>query len=162
MSDTASRAGDKVRATTGTPDGGHDEPGGPVAQFLSEEWMAESRAIYAAHDGPAPATAQNVQINLVVKDAPFGDGVIQAHLDTTGDELELELGHIDGASTTITTDYQTAKSVFVEQDQQAAMQAFMGGRIQISGDMTKVMMLMQGAPDPAALEIAERIRAITD
>lgn len=133
-----------------------------MAQFLSEAWMLEARAIYEDHDGSAPAQTQDVQINLVIKDAPFGEGPIQAHLDTTGDELELELGHIDGASTTITTDYDTAKSVFVEQDQQAAMQAFIGGRIQITGDMTKVMMLMQGAPDPVALEIAARIRAITD
>lgn len=133
-----------------------------MAQFLSEAWMLEARAIYESHEGDAPTQAQDVQINLVIKDAPFGDGPIQAHIDTTGDEVELELGHIEGASTTITTDYATAKSVFVEQDQQAAMQAFIGGRIQITGDMTKVMMLMQGAPDRAALEIAERIRLVTD
>ena len=98
----------------------------------------------------------------MIKDAPFGDSPIQAHLDTTGEEVELELGHIEGASTTITTDYDTTKALFVQQDQQAAMQAFIGGRIQITGDMTKVMLLMQTAPDQAALEIAERIRAITD
>lgn len=133
-----------------------------MAQFLSEEWMDEARAIYESHDGDAPAQTQDVQINLVIKDAPFADGPIQAHIDTTGDEVELELGHIDGASTTITTDYVTAKAVFIEQDQQAAMQAFIGGRIQITGDMTKVMMMMQAAPDRATLDIATRIRAITD
>lgn len=133
-----------------------------MAQFLSEAWMLEAHAIYDEHDGPASAPTHEVQINLMIKDAPFGDGAIQAHLDTTGDDIELDLGHIDGASTTITTDYGTAKALFVEQDQQAAMQAFIGGRIQITGDMTKIMMLMQTGPDPAALEIAERIRAITD
>lgn len=133
-----------------------------MAQFLSDEWVQAAREIYAAHAGDAPAATQQVQINLVVKEAPFGDGIVQAHLDTTGAEPELDLGHIDGAPTTITTDYNTAKSVFVEQDQQAAMQAFMGGKIQITGDMTKVMLLMQGAPDPAALEIAAKIKELTD
>ena len=133
-----------------------------MAQFLSEAWMLEARKVYDEYDGPESAQTQDVQINLMIKDAPFGDGPIQAHLDTTGDEVELELGHIDGASTTITTDYDTAKALFIQQDQQAAMQAFIGGRIQITGDMTKVMLLMQSAPDAAALEIAERIRAITD
>ena len=88
------------------------------------------------YDGPTSTPTQDVQINLMMKGAPFGDGAIQAHLDT-GDEIELDLGHIDGAPTTITTDYDTAKALFVEQDQQAAMQAFIGGRIQITGDMTK-------------------------
>ncbi len=133
-----------------------------MPEFLSQEWVAAARKVYAEHSS-APAAAQSpVQINLVVKDAPFGDGTVQAHLDTTGSEPEIDVGHIDGAPTTITTDYATAKSVFVEQNQQMAMQAFMGGKIQITGDMTKVMMLMQTPPDAAAIEIAAKIRDLTD
>ncbi|MBS1848337.1 MAG: SCP-2 sterol transfer family protein [Actinobacteria bacterium] len=130
--------------------------------FLSDEWMRAAKEIYAAHPDGAPASTEQMQINLVVSEAPFGDGTIQAHLDTTGPQPEIDLGHIDGAPTTIMTDYATAKSVFVGQDQQAAMQAFMGGKIRITGDMTKLMMLMQGTPDPAALEIASAIQAVTD
>ena len=133
-----------------------------MAKFLSDEWIAAAREIYAAHPGDAPESTQKVQINLVVKDAPFGDGTIQAHLDTTGSEPEIEIGHIDGAPTTVTTDYETAEKIFISQDQQAGMQAFVGGKIQITGDMTKLMALMQGSLDPAAAEIAEKIKAITD
>lgn len=133
-----------------------------MAQFLSDEWVSAARDIYAENASEAPPATQQVQINLVVKDAPFGDGTIQAHLDTTGNEPELDLGHIDGAPTTITTDYATAKSVFIEQDQQAAMQAFMGGRIQITGDMTKIMTMMQTTPDSSAITIANKIKDITD
>lgn len=133
-----------------------------MAEFLSDEWLVAVREIYVAHPGTDAATPQDVQINLVVKDAPFGDGTIQAHLDTTGSRPEIDSGHIEGASTTVTTDYATAKSVFAEQNQQAAMQAFMGGKIQITGDMTKLMMLMQTTPDAAALEIANQIQALTD
>lgn len=133
-----------------------------MAQFLSDEWVQAAQAVYAEFKGTAAPPPHAVQVNLVVKQAPFGEGTIQAHLDTSNDDVELDLGHIDGAPTTITTDYDTARTLFIEQDQQAAMQAFMGGRIQITGDMTKVMLLMQGAPDPSALEIATRIRALTD
>ena len=133
-----------------------------MAQFLSEAWVKDARAIYDEFKGTSAPVPHSVQVNLVVKQAPFGEGTIQAHLDTSNDDVELDLGHIDGAATTITTDYETALALFIEQDQQAAMQAFMGGRIQITGDMTKVMLLMQGAPDPTALEIATRIRAVTD
>lgn len=133
-----------------------------MAQFLSDEWIEIAKSISAERTGDPPAPTQQVQINLVVKDAPFGDGTIQAHLDTTGSEPVLDLGHIDGAPTTITTDYATAKSVFVQQDQQAAMQAFMGGRIQITGDMSKVMMMMQQQPDEESMAVAARIKEMTD
>jgi hypothetical protein len=132
-----------------------------VAQFLSDEWVTAARHIYAANASEVPAATQQVQVNLVVKDAPFGDGTVQAHLDTTGTEPELDLGHIDGAPTTITTDYATAKAVFVEQDQQAAMQAFMGGRIQITGDMTKIMMMNANPPTDAQKAAAADIKEMT-
>ena len=133
-----------------------------MAQFLSDEWIEAAHAIRAEMGDSSPAPTQQVQVNLTVKSAPFGDGVVSAHLDTTGEGIVIGLGHLEGAPTTVTTDYDTARSVFIEQDQQAAMTAFMTGKVQISGDMTKMMMLMQGAPDPAAIEIAARIKAITD
>ena len=133
-----------------------------MAQFLSDEWVQDAHKIYDDFQGKSSAPPQQVQVNLNITSVPFGDGTVKAHLDTTGDEVEIDLGHLDGAPTTITTDYLTAKSVFIDQDSQAAMQAFMTGKVQITGDMTKVMMLMQSSPDPIVAEIGDRIRAITD
>ncbi len=133
-----------------------------MAQFLSDEWVAAARRVYEESPPPQSEVARDVQINLIVKDAPFGDGTVQAHLDTTGAEPTIDVGHIDGAPTTVTTDYTTAKTIFVEQDQQAAMQAFMAGKIQITGDMTKIMMMMQAPRDAASAEVVERIKALTD
>lgn len=133
-----------------------------MAQFLSEEWVAKAHEIYDEFRGQAPPATQDVKINLVVKSAPFGDGVVQAHLDTTGSDVTIDIGHLEGASTTITTDYDTARDVFLGQDPSVAMQAFMSGRVQIAGDMSKIMMMMQGPQDPATDQIAERLRAITD
>ena len=133
-----------------------------MAQFLSDEWVRDAHKIYDDFQGRSSAPPQQVRINLNITSAPFGEGTVQAHLDTTGDEVEIDLGHLEDAPTTITTDYDTAKSVFIDQDSQAAMQAFMTGKVKITGDMTKVMMLMQASPDPTAAEIGALIRAITD
>ena len=62
----------------------------------------------------------------------------------------------------MTVDYETAKAIIVDQNPQAGMQAFMAGKIKVQGDMAKLMAMQQGAPDPKAAEVAERIKAITD
>lgn len=102
-------------------------------------------------------------MNLVVTEVPFGSGSMDAHVDTLSGELEIDLGHLRDADIALTLGYDTAKAILVEQDGQAAMQAFLGGRIKVEGDMTKLLVL-QGqlaTPDPVAVEVAEKIRAIT-
>jgi hypothetical protein len=131
--------------------------------FLSPEWIDEARRINDEYRGrTAPVPAQ-VRVNLVVTDVPFEAGSIDAHVDTSSGELEIDTGHIDGADLTLTLDYATARSILVEQDPQAAMSAFMGGRIKVQGDMTKLLVLQgqMAAVDPVAVEAAGRIRAIT-
>jgi putative sterol carrier protein len=62
----------------------------------------------------------------------------------------------------VTIDYATAKAILVEGNPQAGMQAFMAGRIKVEGDMTKLLAL-QGAPaDPIHVEMAQRMRDITE
>lgn len=114
------------------------------------------------YEGKVTAPVAGAQINLVITGVPFGDGSIDAHMDSTGGELKLDLGHLETATTKLTTDYETAKQVFVEGNQQAGMQAFMAGKVQIAGDMTKVMAMMQSSSDLVAQELAEKIKAITD
>ena len=47
---------------------------------------------------------------------------------------------------TLTTDYDTAKKIFVDQDQAAGMQAFMAGKIKVQGDMMKMMAMQTAMP----------------
>ena len=51
----------------------------------------------------------------------------------------------------------------IEQDAQAGMQAYLGGRIKVDGDIVKLMLLQGhlGTADAVAHEIAARIRQIT-
>ena len=49
----------------------------------------------------------------------------------------------------MTVPYDVAKQLFIQNDQAAAMQAFMSGKIRVTGDMTKLM-AMQAAGPPSA------------
>ena len=137
--------------------------------FLSEEWITAAREIRARYADQAPTTSASVRVNLNISEVPFGEGSLPAHLDTTSGRLEMELGHLDEADATVTTDYTTAKNLVVYQDQGALMQAFMGGRVKIQGDGTKLMALAAAGqtstsnPDAASLatKVADEIKAIT-
>ena len=130
--------------------------------FLSDEWMAEAKAIRARHADEVGAVTQVLKINQIVTEAPFGDGTVHSHLDTSSGQVEMDLGHLDDADVTVTTDYETAKALFVDQDAAAGMQAFMTGKIQVQGDMMKLMAMQSAMPtDEASRQIAEEIKAIT-
>jgi putative sterol carrier protein len=74
----------------------------------------------------------------------------------------MDLGSLDSPDVTVTTDYDTARQLFVEQDPAASMQAFMSGKIKVEGDITKVMAMQMGLPnDQRAAEVAAEIRNIT-
>jgi hypothetical protein len=129
--------------------------------FLSDEWIAEAKKIRdeAGDTGAPPAP---MKMNQIITDVPFGDGTLNTHMDTTGGSLDMDTGHLDDPDVTITIDYATAKAIFVEQNQQAGMQAFMSGKIKVQGDMTKMMAMGQATPDPKAADIAAKIAAITE
>jgi len=131
-------------------------------KFLSDEWMDEAKKVREEFRGKGAPVAHVVKMNQIITDVPFGDGTINAHMDTSSGEMEMELGHLDSPDLTVTIDYETAKAIFVEGNPQAGMQAFMAGKIKVQGDMTKLMAMQSGAPDPTAQEVAARIKEITE
>lgn len=127
-------------------------------KFLSDEWVEAARKI--REEAAAPTSApQPVKMNLTIIEVPFGSGSVDAHMDTTSGELQLDTGHLDGADVTATLDYETAKAMMVDANPQAAMQAFMAGKIKLQGDMTKAMALQSGPADP---ELTKKIQEITE
>jgi putative sterol carrier protein len=130
--------------------------------FLTDEWLAEARKIREEYRGKGTPPAHSIKMNQVITDVPFGDGTVNAHMDTSNGEVEMDEGHIDGAEVTVTLDYETAKAIIVDQNPQAAMQAFMSGKIKVQGDMTKLMAMQQGPPDATAQEVSSRIKEITE
>lgn len=133
----------------------------PTYPFLSDEWIEEARKIRDEYRGRLQPLPAKVRMNMVVTEVPFGGGSVDASLDTTAGEPGLELGHLDNPDVTVTLDYPTTRAILVEQNPEAAMQAFMSGRIKVQGDITKLLAVQQVAPDASALEMAGRIKAIT-
>ena len=131
--------------------------------FLSPEWLDEARKIREEFRGREGIAMPPMKMNQIITDVPFGDGSLDAHLDTSAGEMEMEVGHLPDAEVTIRLPYAVARSIFVDADVQAAMQAFMGGHIKVDGDMTKVLALQSGEvqADPVAREIAQRLKMIT-
>ena len=135
----------------------------PKYPFLSEEWMEEAKKIREEYRGKGQKIPHAVKMNQVITNVPFGEGTIDAHMDTTSGELEMDQGHIEGADVKVTLDYDTAKAIFVDGNPQAGMQAFMAGKIKVEGDMTKLMAMQSaGAPDAEAQELNNKIKEITE
>ncbi|MEA2844463.1 MAG: hypothetical protein QOJ69_2134 [Actinomycetota bacterium] len=132
--------------------------------FLSDEWVAAARQIRAEYGALDDGVPTNVRMNQIITDVPFGEGKIDAHIDTTSGSLEMDLGHLDKADVTVTLDYDTAKAVFVDGTVAAAMKAFMEGRVRVQGEMSKLLAALgQLTPseESAANEVQQKIREIT-
>ena len=131
-------------------------------QFLSESWIEAARDIRHRYAGDVPAIDVVVRINVITTKVPFGEGSISAYIDTSNGSLEMELGSIEDSDLTVTTDYETARKLFVEQDPTASMQAFMAGRIKVEGDITRLMVMQTSLPQTETTEaVAAEIKAIT-
>ena len=121
-------------------------------QFLSDEWFEAVQSIPAP---PVAPSAAGFVINVIV--TREGADEIPMHM---GDG-QLKRGLADEAATTLTTPYEVAKALFIDQDQNAAMQAFMSGRIKVTGDMTKLMMMGQQAPSAEQEAYTKQIHGLT-
>ncbi len=134
----------------------------PKYAFLSPEWIEAARAVQNEHATSVEPPALAVRMNLVVEDVPFGEPTLDAHLDTSSGAVELDLGHLGAADVKVSLDYPTAKRIIVDGDGQAAMQAFVGGRIRVEGDITKLLAFQSTPASGPAVAAAEQIRAFTE
>ena len=125
-------------------------------EFLSDDWFDVVGKLVEEHGADAPAQA-NVMVNLVITDTPFGDER-KMHMGARDGKGEWGVGHASDADVTLTTDYVTAKQVFVSGDPNAGMQAFMQGKVRVQGDMAKLMASQQGGGNP---KLNEAIQAAT-
>ena len=129
-------------------------------EFLSPEWMTAVRELRAEHPEAGSAIPVSIRMNLVVTEVPWGAEVI-AHVDTTNGPLIVEEGHLEDSDLHVTVDFVTARALLVEGNPQAAMTAFMAGKIRVDGDLAKLLVVQSATPDPEALAFALRIRELT-
>lgn len=126
--------------------------------FLSDEWFAAVGAAIDHHGAAAAPPGPNVLMNLVITGTPFGDR--DFHMGARDGNPLFGQNHLDGADVTLTTDYATARDVFVSGNQAAGMQAFMAGKVKVQGDMTKLMASQGGGG--ANTELQTAIQELTE
>jgi len=129
--------------------------------FLSDEWLTAVFALQDQYRAQLPAPAVKMKMNQLVTGVPFGDGSLQLHIDTTSGQAVMGRGHLEAPDVSVTTDYGTARTLFVDNSQQAAMQAFMQGKIKAQGDMTKLMIPPPPKND-AQKELEDKVKELTE
>ena len=127
--------------------------------FLSDEWFAAVKELVEQLGAAAPTQAE-LMTNITVTGTPFGDER-RMHVGATDGKGEWGLDHVPDADVTLTTDYETAREVFVSGDPMAGMQAFMAGKVKIQGDMAKLM-AAQGAGAGGNAALQEAIQGVTE
>ena len=124
--------------------------------FLSDGWFAEAEKIQAEINPPVPPAIKDLKINMQVTGAPNGDVSFRM------DNGRMLKGHAADAPTKLVVPFDVAKAMLVDQNQQAAMNAFMSGQIRVEGDMAKLMqMQMAGPPSPEAQKVSQLINEMT-
>ena len=132
--------------------------------FLSDEWIDEARRIRAEYQDRAPGSPSPLRVNVVVTDVPWDPGRVEGYVDASSGAVDLEVGRLESPDVTVTLEHATARSLLVGADMQAAMAAFLGGRIRVDGDITKLIALQTdpGAVGPVVGEVIARLRSITE
>ena len=131
-------------------------------EFLSDEWMEAVAAIRDKYADQAAPIPYQIRMNQVISGAPFADGAdVLLYMDTTDGTMKMGKGELEEPEVTVSTDWETARKIFVDQDQAAGMQAFMNGKIRVQGDMTKLMMMNAVPPDDVAKAVAAEVKEIT-
>ena len=109
-----------------------------AVKFLSEEWASTmTDALNSSDDFKQAASGQQVKLQQVVSDAPEGETKYFFTID--GGTAQVGLGELSDAEATITQNYETA--VAIVKQELNAQNAFMQGKLKISGNMMKLMQL---------------------
>ena len=129
--------------------------------FLSDPWFEEVHRLHEAAGRAAPEGAE-IRMNLMITSTPFDGGDLPMHMTAAGGRADWGKGHLDDADVTLTLGYDTAKAIFVDGDPQAAIEAFMAGRIIVQGDITKLMVMQSTGPGATASDLTRALQEITE
>ena len=108
-----------------------------VAQFLSEDHFAAAREALAADQGFLGAIA-NVDFSAQFEVNGGPDGDIVYYLKVSGGDVETDMGPLEDADVTVTSDYATSQAI--SKGELNVQMAFMTGKIKVGGNVAKIMM----------------------
>ncbi|HLK44800.1 MAG TPA: SCP2 sterol-binding domain-containing protein [Acidimicrobiales bacterium] len=134
---------------------------GPTYAFLSDEWLDAVAALRDEYASGGAAAPIEVSVNLTVTEVPFGDLDVEVHVDTSRGGLVIDRGHLAAPDLRVRVTWATAKALLVDGNPQAAMSAFLEGKVRIEGDVGKLMAFQSGVVDAGTQAAAARIKALT-
>ncbi|MDQ4058040.1 MAG: SCP2 sterol-binding domain-containing protein [Actinomycetota bacterium] len=109
-----------------------------AVKFLSQEWAeAMTNSLNASDAFKSAAGGQSTKLQQVVTDVDGGD--VKYYFVLDNGTAEVSLGEIEGAEATVTQNYDTAAGL--QKGEVNAQQAFMQGKLKVSGNMMKLMQL---------------------
>lgn len=124
--------------------------------FLSDEWFSKvDELIAAAGDLQIPEPMRTAEINVTVARAT--GGTTELHLANG----LFKRGHNPAFTTRLTVGEDIARKIFVEGDAPAGVQAFLEGKIQVEGDLAKVVAMQTVEPSAPQMRLTRQIAAIT-
>ncbi len=110
-----------------------------AVKFLSEEWaQAMTDALNSSDDFKSAASNQQAKLQQVVTGAPDG-GEVKYYFTLEDGSAQVALGEVADAEATITQSYDTAAAI--AKQELNAQNAFMQGKLKVSGNMMKLMQL---------------------
>ena len=108
-----------------------------MAQFLSDEYLANATDALAAHSGFGAAIANaELALQFNVSDAP--DGEIMYFITVSDGVAHMASGSLADADVTISNTYDTA--VDISKGDLNTQMAFMTGKLKVEGNMAKLLM----------------------
>jgi putative sterol carrier protein len=108
-------------------------------KFLTEEWASTmTEKLNSSDEFKQAASGQNVKLQQVVTDTPDG-GEGKYYFTLEAGSAEVGIGEVSDAEATISQNYETA--VAINKQELNAQNAFMQGKLKISGNMMKLMQL---------------------
>ena len=127
-----------------------------MPKWLTQDWFNEQKRL--AEDQPERPGA-SARMQYVIKGGPDGEVAYYWVLED-GKLIEDQLGRIDDAELTLTTNWADAKMIQEGKlDEQAA---FMQGKVKVDGNMAKLMALLPITNSPEYTELQEKLRAVTE
>ncbi|MDN6274936.1 MAG: SCP-2 sterol transfer family protein [Psychrobacter sp.] len=126
-----------------------------MAVFLTDEWFekVEQMGNEAGELNLPPALADMI-VNLKVSDAG-------QDIEANFTEGLLHRGLNDAATTILLLDRDILQSIITDFDTNEIMGAFMGGKIRVEGDMSKLMAVQTARPSTEQKELYTRIKSMT-
>ena len=108
-----------------------------MATFLSEEHFTAAREGLSSDPGFNSAIA-NVDLSVQFDVSGGPDGEITYHLKVADGSVTTDLGPLEGADVTVSSDYETSQAI--SKGELNVQMAFMTGKIKVGGNMAKIMM----------------------